>query len=202
MKQILVLGQTNAGKTLFTINFAIYLGASDISLTFQDSHRGSYTRTLELEAAKQLLVSDTPHYTRVVQSAVLELPWGKGIKKFEIVDTAGLMDGIHQDPQIRRAMSQTLAVVRQADIILHILDAAKIGKNNILKTIGEVDFQVAQFGQLKPGYVILANKIDLPEAMEGIEKIKAEFPGHQILEISALHTLGFKKVKEFVKRHL
>ena len=61
---------------------------------------------------------------------------------------------------------------------------------------------MAQFGQLKPGYVILANKIDLPEAMEGIEKIKAEFPGHQILEISALHTLGFKKVKEFVKRHL
>ena len=35
MKQILVLGQTNAGKTLFTINFAIYLGASDISLTFR-----------------------------------------------------------------------------------------------------------------------------------------------------------------------
>lgn len=202
MKQIVVLGQTNAGKTLFTINFAIYLGVTNMTITFQDSQRGSYTKNLEFEEAKQMLVSDAPHHTKLVQSAVLELPWGKGCKKFEIIDTAGINDGIHKDPQIRRAMSQTLAVVRQADVILHLLDCDKIARDNVLQGIGEVDFQVAQFGQLRQGYIIIANKIDLPQAKEGLEKIKAEFPGHPILEISALHNLGFKKVKEFVKRHL
>lgn len=200
MKRIVVLGQTNVGKTLFTISFAEYLAMNDLTVTFQNRERGSYTRTLTLIEAKQLLVSDAKHYTKDIQSMVLNIPWGKGLKRFEILDTAGLTDGIHHSQEIRLAMAETLRCVRHANLVFHILDCEKIAHMDLLKGIGEIDYQIAQFGQLKEGYAILANKIDLPGAMDGLHKIKSEFPGNRIIAISALTKKGFKEVKAYAKQ--
>ncbi len=202
MKRVIILGQANVGKTLFTLNFADYLGAKTINLSFQDSQRGSYTRTISVKDAVDLLVSDKPHHTRCLQSAVLQIPWGKGVKHFEIMDSAGLIDGIHENEPIRRAMAQTLATVRQAEMILHIFDCNRIAKQDILHGVAEVDYQVAQFGQLRAGYGVLANKFDLPQAKEGFDKLCQEFPGHCIMPISALYKQGFREVRDFVKRQL
>ena len=48
--------------------------------------------------------------------------------------------------------------------------------------------------------MILANKIDLPDAEAGVEKLRREFAGHVIIPISALHRQGFREVKRFVWR--
>lgn len=202
MKRIIVLGQTNAGKTLFTLNFAAYLGADSVTITFQNQKDGVFKRTLLITEAIDLLVSRLEHFTRDIQSTTLSLPWGKGNRNFELLDTAGLTDGIHENIQIRTAMAQTLAMVRKADIILHILDCDKIATVDILRSIGEVDYQVAQFGQLRDGYVILANKMDLPGSSAGLAKIKAEFPGNRVIAISALEKRGFREVKDYVRRLL
>ena len=61
------------------------------------------------------------------------------------------------------------------------------GRDELPSSMGEVDYQLAQFAQLKRGYAILANKMDLPDAKEGLDKIKSEFSGNLIIPISALH---------------
>src|SRR5690606_4644564 len=106
---------------------------------------------MTVEEAKERLSSDSPHETRCLQSIRLELPVGKGVKRFDIVDTSGLVDGIHGDAKIRRAMAQTLAAVRDADLILHLVDAARAGEEGVLRAIGDVDYQVAQFAQIREG---------------------------------------------------
>jgi len=65
-----------------------------------------------------------------------------------------------------------------------------------------VDYQVALFAQMRGGYVILANKMDLPQAEKGLERLRLELPGHRILPISALNKRGFREVKDFVQHHL
>jgi len=202
LKSIIVLGQTNVGKTLFTLNFADFLGMNQLTITFQNRERGSYSRTLALSEAQALLVSDNLHHTQDIQSIVLSLPVGKSEKQFEILDTAGLSDGIHHNEQIRKAMAQTLRYIRQADIVFHLLDCKKIAETDILRGIGEIDYQIAQFGQIKQGYVILANKIDLPNSQEGLNKIYTEFPGNRIIPISAKNKNGFKEVRKFAKQLL
>ncbi len=202
MKRMIVLGQSNTGKTLFTLNFAAYLDLESVTINFTNYERGCYSKTLSIAEAKSLLVSDTAHHTRDIQTLTLTLPWGKGEKQFELVDTTGLTDGINHDEEIRRAMAQTLRFMRQADIIFHLLDCARIAKVGLLKGIGEIDYQIAQFGQLKRGYLILANKIDLPNAKDGLEKIIQEFPGNRIIRISALTQKGFKEVKNYAKKLL
>ncbi len=200
MKRCIVIGKTNVGKTLFVLQFAAYLGADRLEITFEEPGGEKRTETLSVDQAIRQLSSQEPHQTRCLQSIRLELPVGKGVKRFDVVDTSGLIEGIHGDVKVRKAMAQTLAAVRDADLILHLVDAAKAGERGVLQAVGDVDYQVAQFAQMRDAYAILANKVDLPNADVGVEKIRQEFSGHVIIPISALHRRGFKEVKRFVWR--
>lgn len=200
MKRCIVIGKTNVGKTLFALQFAAYLGVDSLEITFEEPGGERRKASLPVEQAIRELSSEEPHQTRCLQSIRVELPVGKGVKEFDIVDSSGLIDGVHGDARVRRAMAQTLAAVRDADLILHLVDAAKAGGSGVLKAVGDVDYQVAQFAQMREAYAILANKIDLPQAREGVEKLRQEFAGHVIIPISALHRQGFREVKRFVWR--
>lgn len=202
MKRCLIIGRPNAGKTLFALHFAEYLGVSVAHIAFAEAGGRRWEAAYPLPEATTSLTSSTPHHTRQLQSIALELPAGKGTKRFELVDTSGLVDGIHPDAAIRRAMAQTLAAVRDAAVILHVVDAAALGRSGGVDAIGEVDFQVAQFAQMRGGYLLLANKMDLAGADEGLARLRCEFVGHHIAPISALHKQGFDEVKAFVRRHV
>lgn len=200
MKRCIVMGKTNVGKTLFVLNFADYLGLRRLTVTVRQPDHTVQTRNVQLQPAIKEWVSDLPHHTKAMHSIVLELPVGKGVKRFEMVDTSGLTEGIPKDLAVRRAMAQTLALVREADLVLHVVDASQASTKGAVQALGEVDFQVAQFAQMKGGYLILANKMDLPAAREGLERIRREFVGHHIIPISALTREGFREVKRFVWR--
>ncbi len=186
------------GKTLFLINFAEYLGVKSFNIEFINNTGSKTSEKIIPQTAVSYLVDKNPHKTRCLQSIIINVPVGKGKKKIKIVDTSGFIDGIHPNIEIRKAISQTLTTVRDSDIILHIIDASAVRNKDLPSSMGEVDYQIAQFAQLKKSYAILANKMDLPEANEGFEKIKQEFSGNLIFPISALHKTGFKEVKIFV----
>jgi len=200
VKKCVVIGKTNVGKTLFTLNFADYLGVEHLDVTFEEPTGSRRVARYNVREGLESLSSGEPHQTQCLQSLRLELPVGKGVKRFDIVDTSGLMEGIHKDAAVRRAMAQTLSTVRDAHLILHMVDAAKAGQAGVVRAVGDVDYQVAHFAQIREGYLILANKIDLPEAARGVERIRKEFSEHAVIPISALSRQGFREVKRFVWR--
>ncbi len=202
MKKAIVIGRTGVGKTLFTINFASELGNRSLVIDFETPDGETYKRQYGIEEAIRELTGSDLHKTRSVQSVSVYLPAGKGKKPLNIIDTSGLIDGIHPDVRVRRAMAQTLSKVRFADIVLHVIDASSVSAENLPGDIGEVDYQVARFAQLKPGYAILANKMDLKGSEEGLAALRKEFPGLEIIPISALRRTGFKEVRSFVTRQL
>ncbi|MDD4568834.1 MAG: 50S ribosome-binding GTPase [Tepidanaerobacteraceae bacterium] len=202
MKRCTIIGKTNVGKTLFLINFAEYLGVKlfNIELINKDSKKILYK--INSKNAISRLVNEQPHKTRCVQAIEVNIPVGKGKKKIRLIDTTGFIDGIHPEVEIRKAISQTLTIIRDSDIILHIIDASTVYHKDLPSSLGEVDYQIAQFAQLKRGYVILANKMDLLGAEKGFLKIKEEFSGNLILPVSALYKRGFKEVKIFVAHNI
>lgn len=202
MKRCIIIGKTNVGKTLFAIQFAAHLGLRELTVTSKAPGGESERITYPIDVAVRELVSDGAHRTRSLQSIIVELPVGKGVKRFELMDTSGLIEGIPSDVNIRRAMAQTLAAVRDAHIVLHIIDASRATRKGAVEALGEVDYQVAQFALMRGGYLILANKMDLPGAREGLELIRQEFAGHPVVPISALERGGFREVKRFVWRWL
>ncbi|HET7559005.1 MAG TPA: GTPase [Limnochordia bacterium] len=201
-RRLIVIGKTSVGKTVFTLNFAAYLGQREVEIAVTSADGATRRQRLPVAAAIRRLSGDAPHQTRALHAITLSLPAGKGEKRFDIVDTSGLIDGIHADAEIRRAMAQTLSAVREAQMILHVVDASAAGREGAVAAFGEVDFQVAHFAQMRGAYAILANKMDLPGAEKGLGVIRQEFVGHTILPISALHSDGFGEVKRFVWRAL
>ncbi len=63
------------------------------------------------------------------------------------MDTTGLIEQIHDDPLTRKAMAQTLAALRGAQIIIHIIDAHLAGHEDAVSdpTERDLDMQLAAF---------------------------------------------------------
>ncbi|ADL12682.1 GTPase domain-containing protein [Acetohalobium arabaticum] len=201
MAKSLVVGQTNAGKTCFTINFADYLGINELKFTLKQPAGFSSQRTYQLQAAREELVSSRSHTTTEIQQVQLQLPVGKGKKELKLMDTCGLVEGIHSDRGIRKAMAQTLTKLRQADIVLHIIDLAKLSSEGIQK-ISELDLEIYNYCKVEKCYAVLANKTDLKVAQKNLSFLQEKLNQAKIIPISALYQQGFRKVKRFLLKNL
>lgn len=195
-----VVGRPNAGKTLFSLRFAEYLGARELRLVISGA-AGDEGRRLAPEEGARELVGPEPHRTRRPQTLELEVRVGKSRRRLQLIDTTGLVDGIHGDPSIRQAMADSLAAVRRSNLILHVIDAAQAGRSGA-EAPSAVDYELAAFGATRPGYAILANKMDLPESAAGLARLRRAFASYALFPISALKGIGFDGVKRFVRERL
>ncbi|MCR4401708.1 MAG: 50S ribosome-binding GTPase [Firmicutes bacterium] len=202
MKRCVIVGRPNVGKTLLVLRLAEHLRADTVDVTFWHPRGDKEVRSYSISEAVRELVGPRPHQTRCLQSVVVGLPAGKGRRIVELVDTTGVVDYIHEDPQLRKAIAQTLGSIRPADVILHVLDAAEAGRCESGIAADTVDRQIADFAGSRGGYVIVANKMDLPEAARGLARLQRAFWGHTVVPVSAVAKTGLREVKRHVLRRL
>ncbi|MBC8015682.1 MAG: 50S ribosome-binding GTPase [Sporomusaceae bacterium] len=201
MREFIIVGRPNSGKTMFTLNFAAYIGCKTVDVTFR-SYDGLITcRHFSIEEAKNQLCGMALHKTRSVQSVILKIALGKTIVNFKITDTCGIAEKIHNDETIRRGMAQTLSLMRCADFIFHIVDASCVSKE-YLNHPNSIDHEIYNYGIVRNSYTILANKVDLPSAQGNIPKLASLFPQGNTIPVSALLSQGFKEVKTCVARNI
>ena len=119
-----------------------------------------------------------------------------------MVDSAGLAEHIHGDADVRKGMAQTIGALLCADVVLHVIDAARVGEDGPALGLGRIDYEVARYARLRPQYLILANKMDLPEADRGLGVIREAFGRDRVMPVSALTMRGFREVRAGVRRLL
>jgi GTPase Era involved in 16S rRNA processing len=209
LKRSLVIGKINVGKTLFCIHFARYLGAKEFQWLVERTDGRTDHKRMSLPDAQRILSGPNAHATRCLQSVTLSFPSGKTSRQLLLTDTTGLTDGIHPEPDVREAMAQTLRAMVEADFILHVVDAAAIGRSTSLQeenpsaasdVWNNLDQQLVEFGVKQRGYIVLANKMDLPEAKAGYRALCKRFSKHSIMPVSAKLGTGFREVKQHVWR--
>lgn len=181
---------------MLVLALAGYLGVKELTFFLKNAEGQRYSVSYSLAEARLQLVGDSLHTTRTLQAVKLTIPVAKGEKEVELIDTPGLTEEVHPEAAVRRAMAQTLATLREAEIILHVIDAAA------LKVVTRVDMEVAAFAREKGKYAIVANKMDLPSALAGLAEIRRLLPGPLIIPTSALRQQGLREVKRFVLRQL
>jgi len=202
MKRCLIIGKPNVGKTLFLINFSEYLGYKNVELKKVAYDGSTSSKVFSIKDAKIALSSGTAFKTHSLQSLQIDIPSIKGKKTFEFFDSSGIIDGIHGNFHFRKAMAQTLSLIAECDILLHIIDISALEQKNSISGMGEVDFQLAKYGQNKGNYLMLANKIDLLERRTLLIQLQKDYPDIYIIPISALTKQGFNEVKSYVSRRL
>jgi predicted GTPase len=193
LRESLVIGRPNVGKTLFTVNFAEFLGQRRLEVMFRPRDGAAYTRIYTIPQARAELVDDTPHRTLILQSIIIKVPKGKSLRKVVLTDSTGLTDDVHPSSAVRRAMADTIRGVTGALVILHLIDPV-VG-------ITGIDLDIARYGKTVEGYVVLANKMDLPGRAERLADIARLVAPAPVLGISALRKTGFGEVRAFVRRH-
>lgn len=196
-RRCLLVGQANVGKTLFLVNFAAWLGARAIQLFSVTSDGTRAAADVSLGRARTVLVGDRPHTTLALQGVQLRIGHKKGDRMVQLLDSTGLADRIHPDPSVRAGMAQALRALREADAILHMVDAEAAGTADAT-AVGEVDRQIAVFAGGSSRYGVLANKMDLPRARAGLRRIRACFPHAPVIPVSARSGTGFREVRLFV----
>ncbi|HEY8448920.1 MAG TPA: GTPase domain-containing protein [Bacillota bacterium] len=203
LKECMLVGRTNVGKTLLFLNFAESCGARQIELRIRrPGVPGEEIERLPIHAARMRLVGGRRHQTRWLQSIDLALPKGKGRRRFRLTDAAGLTDSIHEADDVRMAVAQALRELRQADLVVHVLDAAAIGERGGAEALPDIDVQISRYAPLRAPYLIVANKMDLPWAVTGLAIIRRTFAHQRVVPVSALERTGFREVKAFVWDHL
>lgn len=201
MRDLIVVGRPNSGKTMFTLNFASYIGSKSVDITFRSYDDLITCRHFSVEDAKRELCSNTLHKTKTLQSLILKIAIGKTAVNFRLTDTCGIGEKIHNEVAVRRGMAQTLSLMRCADFILHIIDLSYISKE-YMDGSSTIDHEIYNYGTIRNSYIILANKTDIPFAKENLTKLSCIFPKATIIPISALLSQGLKEVKSCVARNI
>lgn len=117
-------------------------------------------------------------------------------KSFVLADIPGLIEGASEGIGLGH---EFLRHIERTRVLVHVLDASGIeGRDPVedFYTINEELFQYNQRLKDKP-QIIVANKMDIPGAEEGLEKIKSEFEpqGIKIFETSAATSKGVNDLK-------
>lgn len=196
------MGRPGAGKTLFVLRFALWSGYRRLMLRRQEAKEGPEA-WIELDAAEAVerLVGIRGPTTRQLQH--LEIRWrhAKRTVAVRLTDTVGLVDGIHPDPQLRRAMAESLAAVLEGHVVLHVIDGPQVAAMpRRLTDEDDVDFQLARYGEKRRAYAVLVNKLDLTGGREGLAAVRRSWPRRTVLGTSALEGWGFAGVRRFVER--
>lgn len=117
-------------------------------------------------------------------------------KSFVLADIPGLIEGASEGVGLGHSF---LRHVERTRVLIHVLDASGIEGRDPIKDFHTIMDELIKYNPKlkdKP-QIIVGNKMDLPGAQEGIERIKEEFEkeGYQVLDLSAATNQGIEKLK-------
>lgn len=196
----LVLGRPNAGKSLFFVNFAAYLGLREIRVEVLDGEGTARRQRFPIELARRQLVSHIAYKTTALQTIQVDLAIAKSTHTLTLTDTVGMTEEISSELLIRRAIAVTLSRLSQGPMVLHLVDASAVGYSSI-ESVSLVDDGIARYAGSIGTYAILATKMDKDTAKLGLDRLRERFAGYPIIPISGVTRRGFKDVKTFILRH-
>lgn len=116
-------------------------------------------------------------------------------KSFVLADIPGLIEGASEGAGLGLDF---LRHIERTRILVHVLDASGSEERNPIEDFHKINEELFQYNEKlreKP-QIIAANKTDLPEAAQWVDKIKEEFipQGYQVFEISAATNKGIQEL--------
>jgi 50S ribosomal subunit-associated GTPase HflX len=186
---VAVTGKPNTGKTLLVRRLAAYVGAADeVAPSSADG----------AASVEQAVVSATPFSTRVAWAFPVTVRVAGQQRRLLFWDTVGLSDAGPVPLGALEAMGQTLELLAQVDMVLHLVDAAALGRGQ-QAAFGAVDREMVAYGPAFRAFAVLAAKADRPEARVGARALRRLVPRRTpVILVSGLTGQGLKAVRAFI----
>ncbi len=133
------------------------------------------------------------HFTTL--SPNLGVVQGKYGDTFVLADIPGIVEGASEGIGLGH---EFLRHVERTKVFIHVVDVAGVEGDDPIESIRKINKELEEYNPelLKRPQVIAANKMDIPEASENLEKLKAvyEKEGYEIFPISAATNQGLDEL--------
>lgn len=161
---------------------------------------GKSTLISRISAARPK-IADYPFTTLVPNLGVVRMEEGKS---FVVADIPGIIEGAHKGAGLGH---QFLRHVERTRLLLHLVDIAGTTGNDPLREIEVINNELVLYSSFLASRprLLVANKIDLPEAADNLERLKNRYSQqYEIYPISALTGEGLpaliRRVAELVEQ--
>lgn len=119
---------------------------------------------------------------------------------FVIADIPGLIEGAHEGAGLGHAF---LRHVERTRLLIHVLDIAGSEGRDPIEDYERINAELRAYGALaERPQIVAANKTDLPESEENLERLRAHLPNASIFPVSAATHKGFDALLAEVARML
>jgi GTP-binding protein len=159
---------------------------------------GKSTIISSVSAAKPK-IADYPFTTIVPNLGVVKVSDGES---FVMADIPGLIEGAHTGIGLGH---EFLRHVERTRVLIHVLDTAGTEGRDPLEDFHVINKELEQYDKKIAGrpMVIAANKLDIPEAEENLERLKEELGDkYEIFPVSAVTGQGLDKLVSKVAQML
>ncbi|MCL5994316.1 MAG: GTPase ObgE, partial [Firmicutes bacterium] len=143
-------------------------------------------------------VADYPFTTLSPNLGVVDIA---GIEPFVIADIPGLIGGAHEGVGLGH---EFLRHVERTRLLIHLVDAASVDGRNPLADYRQINEELRLYDQKLANLVqvVAANKIDLPQAAEGLALLRQELGAEHVMPISAVTGEGVRELLRNVAKLL
>lgn len=197
MRECLIVGRPNVGKTLLSLRLVEQVGERTPFLVHELPAGDRVQRRWSLPDAHRLLVASSAHTTLGVQTWSLAVAT-RGMRALILHDSTGLSDDGGVDAMVRKGMARTLERMVACDAIIHVVEAPLAASQTELEG---VDALIRSFATARaiPRLQVL-NKADLLPRTRQMSFGKAAAPKVGGALVSALHGTGMTVIHEFLRQ--
>lgn len=147
---------------------------------------------LSVVSAAKPKIANYPFTTLTPNLGVVSLDIGQS---FVIADIPGLIEGAHQGVGLG---TDFLRHIERTRVILHVIDVAGVDGRDPVEDYFQINQELRLFNEVlsQLPQIVIANKIDLPDAQENIERLAAVVAkdGRQLFTISAATRQGTQEL--------
>ncbi len=155
---------------------------------------------LSMVSAADPKIADYPFTTLEPNLGVVSLDEGSS---FVLADIPGLIEGAHAGVGLGHDF---LRHVERTRLLLHVVDMAAVDGRDPLSDFETINAELRQYNPklAERPQVVAANKVDLPEGRENLEKFTktVEAKGYKVFPISAATNSGVKELMHYVAAKL
>lgn len=199
MRECLIVGRPNVGKTLLSLRLVEQAGEQTPFLLHELPDGERVQRRWRLPDAHRALVGSAAHTTLGVQTWSLAVST-RGMRTLILHDSTGLSDDGGVDAMVRSGMARTLERLVMCDAMIHVSEAPEsVGRRGP----DGVDALIRSFARMRAiPYLEVLNKADLlprhgpsPSGRRGHTQVRKG----SVL-VSALHGTGLTAIHEFLRQ--
>lgn len=169
---------------------------ADVGLVgFPNAGKSTFLSSVSAARSK---VADYPFTTLSPNLGVVDMA---GIEPFVIADIPGLIGGAHEGVGLGH---EFLRHVERTRLLIHLVDAASVDGRNPLADYRQINEELRLYDQKLANLVqvVAANKIDLPQAAEGLALLRQELGAEHVMPISAVTGEGVRELLRNVAKLL